>query len=466
MRYSVIFPGLLLAGVLFPHPAFALSPVEVNALARQVTVKIFGGGILGTGTIVAKEGDRYTVLTTGHVVKAHTTYKAIAPDGRIYTITGKIESNTGIDLAAITFTSSKKYRVANVGDSANLKTGESVHTVGFPGIQPEYTFSDAEIAANSDRNFRQGYSMMYQCQKIAPGMSGGGVFNIRGELIGVTGMSIGYDGEGVREGLVAGIGSRRFVKWAKAVKIPLRQHLADLAPTSVTADDLLVTAMDKSDRRDLAGAIVEYNRAIALNPNYSLAYYRRGLSKEQLGDRSGANADYTRAIDLKPSFTDAYLSRGLSQGILGDWKAAVADYNVGISLRPTDPFAHSIRGLYKSLLGDLNGSIADYDRSIALQPQYADTYRSRAAVKEQLKDAQGAIADYDRAIALKPNFAIAYDRRAELKDELQDRQGAMTDLTIAAKLYRDRGDTIASDKSLDRLNRIALDTSNERQISE
>jgi hypothetical protein len=457
MRYSVILPSLLFTAILFPHPAFALSPVEVNTVARQVTVKIFGGGTLGTGTIVSKKGDRYTVLTTGHVVKANTTYKAIAPDGRIYTITGKTDSSTGIDLAAVSFTSRRKYAVANIGDSANLHIGEQIHTVGFPGVKPEYTFGDGEIEANSDSNFRQGYSLMYQCQKIAPGMSGGGVFNIRGELIGVTGMSIGYDGEGIREGLAAGIGSRRFVKWAEAAHIPLRKHLPDLAPTSVTADDLLVTAMDKSDRRDLQEAIVNYDRAIDLKPDYSLAYYRRGLSKEQLGDRAGANIDYSRAIDLKPSFTDAYLSRGLNQGILGNWQKAIDDYNLGIALRPTDPFAHSIRGLYKSLVGDLNGSISDYDRSIALQPRYADTYRSRAAVKEKLNDPQGAISDYDRAISLKPDFAIAYDRRATLKDELQDRQGAMTDYTTAAKLYRDLGDTNASKQSIDRLNRIAID---------
>ncbi len=458
MRYSVIFPGLLFTAILFPHPAFALSPVEVDTVARQVTVKIFGGGTLGTGTIVSKKGDRYTVLTTGHVVKANTTYKAIAPDGRIYTVTGKIDSSTGIDLAAVSFISKKKYAVANIGDSANLHIGEQIHTVGFPGVKPEYTFGDGEIEANSNSNFRQGYSLMYQCQKIAPGMSGGGVFNIQGELIGVTGMSIGYDGEGLRAGLAAGIGSRRFVKWAEAAHIPLRQQLPDLAPGgSVTADDLLVTGMDKSDRRDLTAAIVNYDGAIALKPDYSLAYYRRGLSKEQMGDRAGANRDYSRAIDLKPSFADAYLSRGLNQGILGNWQSAIDDYNLAIALRPTDPFAHSIRGLYKSLVGDLNGSISDYDRSIALQPRYADTYRSRAAVKEKIGDPQGAIADYDSAISLKPDFAIAYDRRATLKDELQDRKGAMTDYTTAAKLYRDRGDTNASNQSIEQVNRIAIE---------
>ena len=60
------------------------------------------------------------------------------------------------------------------------------------------------------------------------------------------------------------------------------------------------------------------------------------------------------------------------------------------------------------------------------------------------------------AIALKPDFAIAYDRRATLKDELQDRQGAMTDYTTAAQLYRDRGDTTASQQSIEQVNRIAI----------
>ena len=45
-------------------------------------------------------------------------------------------------------------------------------------------------------------------------------------------------------------------------------------------------------------AIEDYNRAIALDPNYASAYFNRGLAYEMLGNKSMAISDYRKACDL------------------------------------------------------------------------------------------------------------------------------------------------------------------------
>ena len=50
----------------------------------------------------------------------------------------------------------------------------------------------------------------------------------------------------------------------------------------------------KEERR----AIVDYNQAIQLNPNYANAYYNRGLAYQQLGENQRALADFREAARL------------------------------------------------------------------------------------------------------------------------------------------------------------------------
>ncbi len=83
---------------------------------------------------------------------------------------------------------------------------------------------------------------------------------------------------------------------------------------------------DKDERGDLDGAIADYDKAIALNPNYVQAYSDRGLSKEFNGDLTGAIADYDMAIALAPKESDAYYYRGTVKEAKGDYTGALADF--------------------------------------------------------------------------------------------------------------------------------------------
>jgi tetratricopeptide (TPR) repeat protein len=52
---------------------------------------------------------------------------------------------------------------------------------------------------------------------------------------------------------------------------------------------------------DLDGAIADYDKAIALNPNYAHPYAARGLTLLNIGKDQEAEQDFKKAIDLNPS---------------------------------------------------------------------------------------------------------------------------------------------------------------------
>ena len=57
-------------------------------------------------------------------------------------------------------------------------------------------------------------------------------------------------------------------------------------------------------------AIASYDRAIAINPNYSDAYYNRGLAYGNSGNLSKSIFDFNKAIEINPNDSDIYIARG------------------------------------------------------------------------------------------------------------------------------------------------------------
>ena len=60
------------------------SPAQLEQLARGITVKVIAGNNEGSGTLIKKEGDTYTVVTNNHTLKRADSYEVQTADGRIY----------------------------------------------------------------------------------------------------------------------------------------------------------------------------------------------------------------------------------------------------------------------------------------------------------------------------------------------------------------------------------------------
>ncbi|UUO13356.1 GUN4 domain-containing protein [Dolichospermum heterosporum] len=172
------------------QPVSALTPVQVNDIAKPITVMIGGLDGKGSGVIIAKNGNTYTVLTANHVVKkaGYGIYEIITHDGQKYPMENKAQILGKLDLALVRFTSSKNYPLAKIADSRTVKEGSTVYYAGFPAEtanQPRnYRFIRADITGRSQN--QEGYELSYNGSAL-PGMSGGPVLNEEGLLIAIHG---------------------------------------------------------------------------------------------------------------------------------------------------------------------------------------------------------------------------------------------------------------------------------------
>ena len=160
----------------------------------------------------------------------------------------------------------------------------------------------------------------------------------------------------------------------KAINIALELELNDQILLNQKASVL-------SELKKYLEAIAIYNDLIRTKSD-AYAYYNRGVAKSALGNKQGAIADYDRAIAINPQYANAYLNRGNAKSALGNKQGAIGDFDQVIAINPQDAEAYINRGLDKSDLGNKQGAITDLSKA-------AELFRQ-----------QGQMEDYQRAMGL------------------------------------------------------------------
>ena len=174
-------------------------------------------------------------------------------------------------------------------------------------------------------------------------------------------------------------------------------------------------------------AILDYDRAIEINPHYAPVYYNRAGVYAAIGDQRRAILDYDRAIALNPESADAYNNRGNAYAAVGDGRRAILDYDRAIALNPELSLAYNNRGNAYKALGDQKQAIIDYNKAVELNPELAMAYNNRGNAYKALGNQKQAIIDYNKAVELNPKLAEAYYNRGNAYEVLGDQAQAAAD---------------------------------------
>lgn len=416
-HFTLALLGISIATPLIPIvpvlavPQIAANPIVSKDFAIDRVVQIETRSGQGSGVIIKHVGNTYTILTAAHVVNNlyNLPVAVTTPDRQQYTIAPsevKIAPNS-LDLATLTFQSDRNYTVAELGNSSTITRGERIFAAGFQ--VKSLRFYPGTVVAIGRQDSDRGYGLAIGNAEILPGMSGGGLFNEAGNLIGINGKSVGTIDPNIDRS-----GNRERVKPVSGLAIPIDTFTQIASQLNVeidfqnpvpkssqpTADDFFIAAQEKSQKGDYQNAIADYNRALTLNPQFDEIYFRRGIARSLTKDWQGAEADYTRAIEVKPQHAEAYLHRGNSRNLLANWQGAKSDFDLAITLEPNLSSAYVGRGVAWCELKNCQSGIKDYDRAIALNPNDADPYTRRAFAYHQLGDNRSAIASYVTAAEL------------------------------------------------------------------
>jgi tetratricopeptide (TPR) repeat protein len=466
---------------------------ELEAKARQITVRIdSSSGSNGSGIIIAKEGDIYTVLTAAHVVCKPpdkvgpcepNTYKILTVDGKQYPVEpSTIKLEEGVDLAVVKFTSRENYQVATLADY-NPRDYEYMFTAGYPRLGEKspwrftlgqiYSKEQGLLTTKSDFNNNSsstakgavsltgGYELVYSSITFG-GMSGGPVLDSQGRVIGIHGKTEGEttidnnssSQETIQLGNSLGIPVSTFLALAtrlntQAQKIEttpppeLNQQevksiqtailSVDVSKSNTTASAWLERGNQLWRLRRYSEAIQAFDAAIQQKPKFiHLAYYGKGLALGRSGKYPEAITALQQAVQSQPDFVPAWDNLSLVYRESNQLDKALAAINEAIQLQPNNPNLYNEKWAVLSALKRYREAAAAIKKAIELSPRAA-FYLNRGNVRYELGDKQGAIQDYNQAIKINPNLAEAYYGRGYVRYDLGDKQGAIDDYTLAIK---------------------------------
>jgi tetratricopeptide (TPR) repeat protein len=177
------------------------------------------------------------------------------------------------------------------------------------------------------------------------------------------------------------------------------------------AQDYFQQAESFKQQKAYKQAIDSYKRAIAIDPEYTIALNNLGEVYLRLGDNRNAVRFLSEAINSNQAYALAFFNRGLANRRLGNFKQAVYDFNRTIDLKPDLIGAYIERGTARLDQGDLQGAFNDFNLAIQKDPDNQKSYNRRGLAWLNIKEYKKAIADFSKAIQLSPSYAWAYNNR-------------------------------------------------------
>lgn len=179
----------------------AVVVINVTITGTSATGKPINSTSAGSGVIISKEG---YILTCHHVVEGATSIKVTLQNQNVYDA-ALVGSDENSDLAVLKISTEETLTYVEQGHSADLVAGEQVVAIGNPlgmlgGSVTVGYISATERVVEVEEGVVM--TLIQTDAAINSGNSGGGLFNLAGELIGIVNSK--YSASGV-EGLAFAI---------------------------------------------------------------------------------------------------------------------------------------------------------------------------------------------------------------------------------------------------------------------
>ncbi len=189
-------------------------------------------------------------------------------------------------------------------------------------------------------------------------------------------------------------------------------------------------------------------KALQIDPELGEAFAARGVLRTEQWNLDAAVTDLKRAIAVKPNYADAYVRLGAAYEYRAEPRLALASFDQAAALDPLHVLLHVRRCLTLQNIGEYAAASAACERAIVLQPDIPNALWARGLVSLAQGRTDLAISGYREAIARAPQRADLHAQLAWLYLDL--------DLADAARHSFDDAVAAAPDDAAWKLERARL----------
>ena len=428
--------------LLFGLSACYLSLAAANAadlnvsrdLVRSISIRI-EGATQGTGVLVEKSDDVYTILTAWHVLEPNQDGEIIdliLPTGERYQALSRTRKRLGhSDLGVIQFRSKKLYSTADTSNAyAELQSPLTV--AGYPlEDRLSLNISNGILIAAGDLGVDQGYELFYT-NSTRSGMSGGPILDGRNRLIGIHGRGeqsyLKTDSNVIiaKTGINQGIpihhysGNRKQYWW----QFPVDDQNQRL-------NSIKSQIMISSRHKNRAQTILRLTRKGLDIKDDDFLYSLRASAFSDLGKPLLSIESWNNAIRLNPSIPYYYLARGTEYFTrLNDYEAAESNYREAVSREPDNPLYLSNLGGSLVMQGKDRASTPYLEKALEYEPDSWLAHANLAIARSRLKEPFKAYKHANKSISIDPSNSLPYYILADIVRENYD------DATRSIEIYK------------------------------
>ena len=162
-------------------------------------------------------------------------------------------------------------------------------------------------------------------------------------------------------------------------------------------------ALANAAKGETLEAMIDYEKAILLNPSDPNYLVNRGLLSMKLNDKESAKGDFKKALAVFPGHKSALYNLSLIAD-QSELKAieqqlyASGDFAVAFSKKGYDAY----------LSGNYMQALIAYDSALLLRPNHAEDLMNRGLVKSKLNRPQSAIKDFESSLKHKQTLNRNY----------------------------------------------------------
>ena len=226
----------------------------------------------------------------------------------------------------------------------------------------------------------------------------------------------------------------------------LWRHATDVSPFDYIAHDSLGSALVQDGHLD--EAIVEFEKAIQIKPNYAPSYNNLGNALLQNGQPNLATPQYQKALELDPRDSQVHNNLGtllLKEGRLdeaieqyreavaaapdvaelhynlgsalimkGNWDDAIKHLEAALNIDNDYPEAHNKLGIAFGAAGRMDEAISQFKEALRLHHIYPQAQYNLGSILVHVGQRQEGIAHLLEAVRLKPDYTEAKEELREL----------------------------------------------------
>ncbi|WP_229310975.1 tetratricopeptide repeat protein [Larkinella soli] len=160
--------------------------------------------------------------------------------------------------------------------------------------------------------------------------------------------------------------------------------------------------------KEYPNALLDYEQALKLNPEFYKPYYNRAKLKTAKGDTEGALKDFAEAIRRAPDTSDIYLDRGQLFATSGNLVSALSDFDKAIRLNPKNALALFNRGNIRFQQEEYEQALTDFTQTVRLDPRFGKAFNAMGVTQIMMDRREDGCLSLKQALKLGYGEAEAY----------------------------------------------------------